>query len=209
MSEPLDAEKNLALIKRVKTGGAAAREEMIIGNMPLAIAKVESFLCCASDLCHLRDDLVSTAFIGLVKAVDKMAAGNGPRKDDASAPVDFICMWINRELHELMETEGIVPPHTSKWRAEGKGEELTVPTFCNTIPGRFEVPSYENELEARDLLDACCISTNERTFVTMREAGHTLAEIAVVTRMSVTSVYRMGKELDARVQDKMKSLRDE
>ena len=51
--------------------------------------------------------------------------------------------------------------------------------MCNVIPERFEVPSYEKELEMRDLIDSCCTCEEERTFVAMREAGHTLAEIAV------------------------------
>jgi len=35
MSEPLTMEKNAALYPRVQAGDAAAREEMITGNMPL------------------------------------------------------------------------------------------------------------------------------------------------------------------------------
>ena len=44
MNEPLDAEKNAELYRRVAAGDAAAREEMIVGNMPLAIANVEKFI---------------------------------------------------------------------------------------------------------------------------------------------------------------------
>ena len=69
----LDAEKNAALFERVAAGDAAAREEMIVGNMPLAVAKVESFLRCFPGVAHLRDDLTSAAFTGLIKAVNQMA----------------------------------------------------------------------------------------------------------------------------------------
>ena len=74
---------------------------MIVGNMSLAISKAESFIRCFPEVAHLRDDLISAAFIGLTKAVNKIAAGKGPRKVDPSAPADFIGMWINRELREV------------------------------------------------------------------------------------------------------------
>ena len=93
MSEPLDAEKNAALYQRVAAGDAAAREEMIVGNMPLAVAKVESFIRCFPEVAHLRDDLTSAAFIGLVKAVNKMAkaAGKEPEQLDFRPTDSWAC----------------------------------------------------------------------------------------------------------------------
>ena len=208
--ETLDVEKNLALFRRVTAGDAAAREEMIVGNMPLAVAKVESFVRCFPGITHLRDDLASAAFTGLVKAVNKMAAGEGPRSTAPSAPLDFIGMWINRELGELVESETTIRlPARSKYRARAQGNELSSPTVCNVIPERFAVPSYEKELEMRDLIDACCTCDEERTFVAMREAGHTYAEVGKAIDMPLTSTYVMAKELDARVQGKLAALLNE
>jgi len=209
MSEPLDAERNLALFRRVVTGDSAAREEMIVGNMPLAVAKVESFIRCFPGAAHLRDDLTSAAFIGLTKAVNQMAEGTALKYEGNWNPTDCIGAWINRELGELIEIEGIVPPHTSKFRARAQGEELTVPTVVNVIPERFQVPSYQEELETRDLIESCCTCDEERTFVAMREAGYTLDEIAAAVGMSRTTMYRMARELEARVQRKLEALRNE
>ena len=209
MSEPLDAERNLALFGRVVAGDSAAREEMIVGNMPLAVAKVESFIRCFPGAAHLRDDLTSAAFIGLTKAVNQMAEGTALKYEGNWNPTDCIGAWINRELGELIEIEGIVPPHTSKFRARAQGEELTVPTVVNVIPERFQVPSYQEELETRDLIESCCTCDEERTFVAMREAGYTLDEIAAAVGMSRTTMYRMARELEARVQRKLEALRNE
>ena len=209
MSEPLDAERNLALFRRVVAGDSAAREEMIVGNMPLAVAKVESFIRCFPGAAHLRDDLTSAAFIGLTKAVNQMAEGTALKYEGNWNPTDCIGAWINRELGELIEIEGIVPPHTSKFRARAQGEELTVPTVVNVIPERFQVPSYQEELETRDLIESCCTCDEERTFVAMREAGYTLDEIAAAVGMSRTTMYRMARELEARVQRKLEALRNE
>jgi hypothetical protein len=208
MSEPLDEEKNLALFERVAAGDAVAREEMIVGNMPLVVAKVESFIRCFPDIAHLRDDLTSAAFIGLTKAVNQMAEGRALKYEGNWNPTDCIGAWINRELGELIEVEGIVPPHTSKYRARLQGEELTVPTVSNVVPERFEAPSYEEELETRDLIDSCCTCEDERTFVAMREAGHTLVEIAAAIDRSRMATQRMAKRLEARVQCKLEALRD-
>ena len=45
---PWMLEKNVALFQSVAAGDVDAREEMIVGNMPLAVAKVESFIRCFS-----------------------------------------------------------------------------------------------------------------------------------------------------------------
>ena len=210
MSEPLDAEKNLALFERVIAGDAAAREEMIVGNMPLAVAKVESFVRCFPGVAHLRDDLASAAFTGLVKAVNQIADGVALKYEGNWNPTDCIGTWINRELGRLIEDENpIRVPHTSKDRACAQGQELPLPTVCNVLPERLEAPSYEKELEMRDLIDSCCTCEEERTFVAAREAGHTLAEVAAAINRSLSFTYRMGKALDARVQHTIEAIRDE
>jgi len=210
MGEPLDVEKNLVLFRRVVAGDAAACEEMIVGNMPLAVAKVESFIRCSPATEYLRDDLTSAAFLGLVKAVNKMAAGKGPRKADPSAPLDFIGMWINRELRRLVEDETpIRVPHESDRLAKQKGEPIIPPVVCNVVPERCEAPSYKKGPETRDLIDACCTREEERTFVAMLGAGHTLAKIAATVKVSPPSVSRMRKKLKVRIQRKLKALGDE
>jgi hypothetical protein len=207
MSEPLDAEKNAELYPLVAAGDAAARERMIGGNMPLVLFKVEAFIRCFPNVAYLRDDLVSAGCIGLVKAVNKMADGDGPRKTDVASPTDFLGMWINRELGEVIEEESLVRlPPRSKYRARTEGRELGAPVVHNVLPERVEVPSYEKEMEMRELIESCCMCDEQRTFVAMREAGHTYAEIAAAVNMRPSSTYVMGRELDARVQRKLAAL---
>lgn len=206
----LDAETALALFHRVVAGDAAAREEMITGNLPLAIANVESFVRRFPGTAHLRDDLTSAAFTGLVKAVNQMATGCQIRHPETWNPTECIGTWINRELGEVLDLEATIRlPARSKYRAQAAGEELKAPTVQHDIPERFEVPSYEKELEMRDLIESCCTCEDERTFVAMREAGHTLVEIAAAIGKSRMFTQRMGKQLEARVMRKWEALRDE
>ncbi len=210
MSEPLDVEKNAELYLRVAAGDSAAREEMIAGNMPLAIRNSERFIRLFPQVAHLRDDLTSAAFLGLVKAVNGMAQGceiKDVRKWDAAC---YMGTWINRELGRLVEDENpIRVPHTSKDRANAQGQELPLPSVQYDIPERFEIPSYEKELAMRDLIESCCTCEEQRTFVAMREAGHTLVEIAAAIGKSVMFTQRMGKQLGAGVMRKLEALRDE
>jgi len=202
---------NARLYPLVAAGDKTARETMIAGNMPLVVSKVETFIRCFPHVSHLRDDLVSAGSIGLVNAVNKMGLGKGPRNTDSSAPTDFISMWINRELSQLVEEleTTIRLPARSKYRAQAEGQELRAPTVEHEVPERFEAPSYEKELEMRDLIESCCTCQEERSFVAMREAGHTYAEIAGAINKSVGSTHGLAKRLEARVMRKLKALRDE
>lgn len=209
-SEALDSEQNMALFHRIAAGDNAAREEMIVGNMPLAIANVESFIGRFPGTAHLRDDLTSAAFIGLTKAVNQMAAGCRIKQPTTWNPTECMGTWINRELGRLVEDESpIRVPHTSKDRASAQGQELEVPIVQHDIPERFENPSYEKELEMRDLIESCCTCEEERTFMAMREAGHTLVEIAAAIGKTRMFTQRMGKRLEASVMCKLEALRDE
>ena len=197
MSEPLDAEKNSALFERVAAGDAAAREEMIVGNMPLAVAKVESFLRCFPGVAHLRDDLTSAAFTGLVKAVNQMAEGCDIKDSAIGIRPTASVPGSTGSWAELTEDENLCPSaaHVQGSCHAPKGKSWSVRTVVNAIPERFEVPSYEKELEMRDLIDSCCTCDEERTFVAMREAGHTLDEIAAVLGKPLMFVQRMQKGL--------------
>ncbi len=208
--ETLDKKKNLALFQRVAAGDATAREEMIAGNMPLAISNVESFVASFPGIEYLRDDLTSAAFVGLTKAVNKMAAGKGPRSTAPSAPVEFMGMWINRELRQVIESASLVQqPPRSRYRARAQGAEVVPPTVENVVPERFEVPSYQKQLEDRDLIESCCTCDEERIIVAMQMSGYTLMEIASAINKTRMTAQRMQKKLYARIRHKLEALRDE
>ena len=208
--ETWTVEKNAELYPFVAAGDKAAREAMINGNMPLVLSKVEAFIRSFPNIGHLRDDLVSAGFTGLVKAVNQMVEGCQIKQPENWNPTDCIGAWINRELGELVDSEATIHlPARSKYRARAEGRELKAPVVCNTVPERFEVSSCEKELEMRDLIESCCTCEEERTFIAAREAGHTLTEIATAINKSRMSTQRMRVRLDARVQRKLEALRDE
>lgn len=198
---PLTAEGNKALYREVAAGDPAAREKMILGNTALAMTNVESFIRRYPQFAHLRDDLMSAAFIGLTKAVNQMVAGCEIRDSEAWTPVCCMGTWINRELSRLIEDEHQIHlPHESERLAKQKGEPINMPSVSNTIPERGAPASYEEEVEVRDLIDACIETDIERTFMQMREAGYTYAEIADVLQMTVGNLSYVVAKLDCRLQ---------
>lgn len=204
VSRPFCSEDNAQLYPLVVAGDADARQRMIEGNMSLAISKVESFIRCFPEIAHLRDDLTSAAFVGLVKAVNKMAAGKGPRKRAPSAPVDFMGMWINRELGRLVEDETTIRvPHTSKARARSDGKVVTPPTIVNDVPERCAVPSYQKGVELRDLIETCCTNEAERRFIVMRRAEHTLAAIAKALGVPTHTISNLQRKLKGRIRKRL------
>lgn len=205
--QSLDAAKNAVLYERIKAGDIAAREEIILGNMPFVLSKVEAFIRCFQGVAYLRDDLVSAGCIGLVNAVKKLESGPRPRKTDETSVTGFIGMWINRELSELIEIETPIHlPRTSKYRARAQGQSINAPVVYNDIPERFETPAYEKELEVRDLIASCIACPEERVFMAMREARYTYTEIAEAIHWPVTSMYMLAHNLYARLQRKLRAV---
>jgi len=202
--KPFCSEDNDRLYPLVVAGDANARQRMIEGNMSLAITKVESFIRCFPEIPHRRADQTRHAFLRLAKLHNNMDAGKRPRKRAPSAPVDFMGMWINRELGRLVEDETpIRVPHTSKDRARNEGQEMAPPAVVNDIPERCAVPSYQKDLEIRDLIEACCTSDAERRFIAMRRARNTLAAIADAFGVPTHTISNLQRKLKARIRERL------
>ena len=73
MSENI--QRNNELYPAVVAGDAAAREAMILNNLGLVVTKANALICQVPGVAYLRDDLVSAGNIGLVTAVNQIAAG--------------------------------------------------------------------------------------------------------------------------------------
>ena len=102
ITRSLDREQNELLYARVMAGEDKAREEMIEGNMPLVINKVDAFIGCYPQAAHLRDDLHSAGFMALVQAVNTMVEHDRPRKKN---PTGYLSVAITHEIAKVAERE--------------------------------------------------------------------------------------------------------
>ena len=205
----LDREQNERLYPRVMAGDDKAREEMIEGNMPLVIAKVDSYLRRYPQLEHLRDDLHSAGFIGLAQAVNKMTEHVDPQNVN---PTGYISVAITHEFVRLAKEEAA---HSGIELADAPefDMELTdeAPGISHGIPESVvdtNQSAATGLLELRDLLESCCESDEERTLLRMREEGYSDRDIAEAIGLSPWATYTLRKKLEERFNQKNRELED-
>ena len=175
LGEPSCAEENNRLHALVAAGDADARRRMIEGNMPLVVAKVDSFLAEFPNLTYLRDDLTSAGFVALVQAVKKIA--KGMVRTNASG---YIGVSVNAAIGHLLEDESPIQVcHGTRAAKKAEGEELEVPAVVNTLPDHCRLPiaPQAQKVEARELLRSCCKDNVERQILRLRERGCTYEQI--------------------------------
>jgi len=213
-SASLSREENDRLYDLVKADDVAARQRMAVGNMYLVVEKVAYFIRRYPRAAHLRDDLTSAGFTGVLLAVKAVADGDVAKMNVTG----YIAVCVGRELIHLMDSENpIFIAYGSRRHARQHDRKLRIPTV-QSLPGdcdkHYDVddrdglkdnivtPVGSNEtidsfvmLELRDTLAACCQSNNERQFMRLREAKYTYQEIAVALNMPVASVHAMKKRL--------------
>lgn len=196
--QPSDADRNRQLFSLVAAGDPEARTAMIEGNMSLVVMRVDTFIAVRPNLRYLRDDMTSAGFCGLVEAVNRVASGT---PIDPAKITGYLSVAIQRAIAALASVEApVTVSQRTQQLAEGRGKPLRLPQGIDGILDlQSDSESFVQEVEACDLFNACCACEEERLFLKMRKAGCTYQEIADFTGMSVPSVLRLGRELEARI----------
>ncbi len=208
ITHALDREQNERLYIRVMAGDDKAREEMIEGNMPLVINKVDAYIGCYPQAAHLRDDLHSAGFLALVQAVNTMVEHDRPSKAN---PTGYLSVAITHEIAKLAEKEADMGLTNVPSAEESEESGDNRPTVYHDIPESFEDPKQEamqRVIEMRDMLDACCQCEEERTLLRMREEGYSDRDIAKALNMPHTAAYTLRKELEQRFNQKCRELEE-
>ncbi len=184
------------LAPKVAAGDVEARERIIEGNMPLVLSKVEDFIDSLPQYAFLRDDLVSAGFVGLVKAVKRMAEkGRGVK-----APVEYICVVVANEIGALARQEGTIRiPPTAQKDAAAAGKPIKPMKAANELLPGLHADNIESAVDMFDLISSCCCTETERKYVEMRQAGYTLQEIADEVHTSLSAIYTTKEDLYRRV----------
>lgn len=209
MSSARHREKNEELYVRVMAGDEQARREMIESNMPLVGSNVNEYVRKHPGAVHLRDDLRSAGYVGLVQAVGAMAKHSDPEN---SNPTGYMSIAIRREISRFSDNEDTISiPDRTQREARKENRPLDVPSVRRGIPKSVadSAPDASRELaEMRDLLDSCCESEDERTILRMREEGHADRDIAEEIGLAHTTTYMMRRELEQRYQQKIQELEE-
>ncbi len=196
-------EKNNELFPAVAAGNAGARDAMIEGNMALVVVKADALIRQMPSVVHLRDDLVSAGYVGLVKAVGKVVAGKVKTPKALNA---YVGRCATREMLKLLPRErGIHVPWESNRAARKNDHPIQAPVVINVIPEAFQAHSQLAVVDLRDTVDACCKSHTERECLRLREAGHTFQEIADALSMPLATVHDLFRVLRDRVYTALES----
>ncbi len=196
-------EKNNQLFPAVAAGDTAARDAMIEDNMALVVVKADALIRRMPSGAYLRDDLVSAGYVGLVKAVNKVAAG---KIKTPKALNTYMGRSVTREMLKLLPRErGIHVPWESNRAARNSGHPIQAPVVRNVVPVWLPGHSPLSVVDLRDTVDACCKSPAERECLRLREAGHTFQEIADALSVPLTTIYDLFRVLRDRVHTALES----
>lgn len=156
----------------VAGGDESSRQRMIASNMRLAMYHAERFVEQHAKYEHLKDDLLSEAFIGLTEGVDKIR-DKGVRDDPTSWLSGSIRMQLRRAVRKLARS---VP--------------------MDRLRGGDLAYTPDNELETQEAIYACCKDDTDREIVRLRGLGHTDAEIGALIGLSRGAVNRTRQRLE-------------
>ena len=187
-------EANDRLYARVAKGDKAARDEMIVANMPLVTFKVSAYLQVFQNLEYLREDIIGEANLALVEAVDKMSAG------DVGSPTGYMSVSIQKAIGHFIDSE-LYSSDRSARRGRQNGDELE--PFHKVPNSDFVIGELEfdprKEADLLELIVGCCESDEERAIVDLRQKGYVDAEIARLLDIPLTTTYMLRRELYQRV----------
>lgn len=190
-TEPATRDSNCEFYKRLINGDKAARDEMIAANIALVVYEVDRFLLILGNYNHLRDDLVSSGYVGLIEGVETLQTS-----DNVENPTGMLCICIRRQLGKTIEAEETIRiPGRTKRRHQLLPPEKTASIFTDD-----ETYIYDESrlIDLRETLEACCENDIEREVLRLREAGYVDREVAEMLDLSHTTAYVTRRLLYAR-----------
>ncbi len=177
-------EENDRLYKLMLEGNQHAVDDLITGNLALAIFKVGVFLKQYPHYSHLQDDLISQGFLGVVKAVNGLLK-NKPKQEQKINPTGYIAWSIHNHIINFLRTNGCTDCLSSS------DADILI-----------EDDSYE-DLYA--LIFTYCKTPLEHQILDLRLLGHTLNGIADITGTSPATTKRRWKKLRTRITRNLKN----
>lgn len=189
-------EEAVELAEQVRLGNEEAREKLILGYIKLVMHKVESWLAVFPPLAYLSDDMVSEGFLAVTKAVNKIAEGDLPAKNN---PTGYVSVAIHNSLSDYVTGEAII--RVPKWVGPEQRASVSPRVFSGLESATMAGVEHERLLEVKDTLTSICETEYDAVIIELRSHGCTDAEIAEQLELPPTTVYMLRRELYERFQD--------
>ncbi len=176
-------QNSMEVIRRLPEGTDRTAEinMMIEANIPLVLAKVNTYIGLHSSVEFLFDDLTSEGLVALTIAVNKLAGMGTP--DDGGNCTGFIGNRIVWAICKLVDHD----------------EKQQIPK--DYVPPGPTVVDPMDIVDSKDLIYSACQSPEDRVILKMREKGNTDQEIAERLDISRRAVNFMRHELLQRYND--------
>jgi DNA-directed RNA polymerase specialized sigma subunit len=200
-TEPFTVEQNDEVYNRLVSGDTAARNEMIEGNVALAVFRTDTYLRSNSQMAFYRDDMIGAALVGLCEAVDSMQKRGRIR---SPKPTGYITKTIDQHIQVVVdESNTIVVPSKAQQRARAKGTPIQPPRVVSEkAAASVGDPSQRDKIAGDDLHEeilTCCLDDVDRQIVTMRKENLTDIHIGGVLGISQPKVLRRRKAIEERL----------
>ncbi len=178
-------EENDRLYKLMLAGDQHAADDLITGNLALAIFKVGVFLKRCPQYSHLQDDLISQGFLGVVKAVNGLLKNKPKQKQKQKInPTGYIAWSIHNHIINFLRTNGCT---------------VSSPSDVEIL---IEDDSYE---DLYTLIFTYCKTPLEHQILDLRLLGYKLNDIANITSQSPATTKRRWKKLRTRITRNLKN----
>lgn len=188
-------EENDALYPRVVAGDESAIQEMILGNMALVAYKVSIYLEQFPHCAHLKEDLLSQGYLGLVTAVRGMVGV----QYETPNPTGLMSQSIHYRLGELLDFESAIRIPQRTWiRKRNSGKTIKVPVKESSITGDhvLERDGCQDPRTMVDLIDelyGCCETDEEKEIIRLRMEGRGDDEVSTILGLPKTTTYMLRK----------------
>ena len=163
---------NAGLYPRVVAGDKEAREGMIVSNMPMVVSIVDDYLKSSKDFDYLRDDLTSEGFLSLTRVIDVLRTR--PLMCERA-----VSSYIYKSIRHAVGKAARRSPYES---ANKDWSKRTMSRFKSV-----------EDVDAGDVIDACCKAPLEHRLVQLRQKGYSLREIAKRLRTNTLTMDSSAK----------------
>lgn len=181
-SKPLTTEENDSLAVKVRAQDPQAREDLIVGNIPLVRHRVRSWVSLYPHLQYLQEDMVSEGLVGLVEAVNRIAKLPEPENNNVTG---CLSVAITRAVGHYVAREEVEP-------------KVSLPDY---VAKTVEVRDPTEFVDFVDSLYGACDSDEHRMILQMRAEGASEKEVAAALDCSQQTVSVLLDEIRQNFED--------
>lgn len=185
----LPTEETCGLVDELrKNDTQELRDKIILGNARLVLFKASAYVKLYRQTLHLKDDMVSAGFVGLINAVNFLA---DPEVSHTESPSGLLSLFIHRQIGCLIEQNNLIMiPLRTKIRNNLK--EIKVNSFTDHD---YNPPRNDCSDDLREVIYNLTETEYERQILSLREAGYIDLEISERLDLPASTINLIRREL--------------